>query len=271
MAADQPPPVTGTAPPASRRPGGALRSPLTWVIILGAALAGGAVLLWRSKSAAASSSTDTTGTTAADATDYSGAIATLQSEIADLQSSVAQQSGGSSGTSGGTGSGGAGTDEVTVPNVVGMGSAQAAAALTAAGLKAGPQASRPGRVNSQTPGAGAKVPRGSTVDIGVEGDISGNPPPPAAGRAPAMPTAVVASAVSGGGATLRWAKVPGATSYRVRLTYQGKQAYDRTTATNSARISGLTPGHTYTAHVASIGPGGTSGETNGPVVHTRAA
>lgn len=113
-----------------------LRSPVTWVIILGVTLAGGAYILWRrNQSAAASSSganttsgTDTTGTT-----DDSGALSTLQTEIADLQSSASQgtattgggtstgggsTSGGGTSTGGGTSGGGSASSPPKVPPVI---------------------------------------------------------------------------------------------------------------------------------------------------------
>jgi hypothetical protein len=87
MAAD-----AGRAP---RRGGGALRSPVTWVIVLGIAVAGGAYLLWRRNQAAAAATTSTTTTAAADTAATSGidpaAAGTLQAEIGDLQSSEAQE------------------------------------------------------------------------------------------------------------------------------------------------------------------------------------
>ena len=69
-----------------------MRSPVTWIGILVIALAGGAYLLYRrSQSAAAASTTAATaGTGTTTPTDYSGQVATLQTEIMDLQSSEAQ-------------------------------------------------------------------------------------------------------------------------------------------------------------------------------------
>lgn len=103
-------------------------------------------------------------------------------------------------------------------------------------------------------------------------------PPPAGGTttktpaktaAPAMPANVRASKVTANGFTLSWGKAPNAASYRVRVTYQGKLVGSaHTTSGTSLAVSGLTPDRTYTAHVASIGPGGTSAETNGPTVKT---
>lgn len=71
-----------------------LRSPITWVIILGVTLAGGAYILYRrnqANNAASSSSGSTTASTDPNATDNAGALSTLQTEIADLQSSASQQ------------------------------------------------------------------------------------------------------------------------------------------------------------------------------------
>ena len=78
--------------PAGGQRKSAMRSPITWVIVLGIALAGGAYLLYRrSQSSAAAAAGTTTGTTGTGTEDYSGQIATLQTEIMDLQSSDAQE------------------------------------------------------------------------------------------------------------------------------------------------------------------------------------
>lgn len=62
-----------------------------------------------------------------------------------------------------------GTTTVTVPKVTGLTASAAVTALTAVGLVAGSEGKNGGTaiVNSQTPGAGAKVAKGSTVDLGV--------------------------------------------------------------------------------------------------------
>lgn len=85
---------------------------------------------------------------------------------------------------------------------------------------------------------------------------------------PATPGGVRAGSIGRAGFTLTWPAVKGATSYRVKLTYQGDVVYDRTTGSPQASISGLTPNHTYTAHVAAANAAGTSAETNGPAVKT---
>lgn len=74
----------------------ALSSPVTWIIVLGVAVLGGAYLLYRrSQSSSSSSSTGTTTDTTQPETDYGGQIATLQDEIENLQSSGAQSGSGS--------------------------------------------------------------------------------------------------------------------------------------------------------------------------------
>ena len=87
-------------------------------------------------------------------------------------------------------------------------------------------------------------------------------------RAPAMPSTPTASKVTSSGFTLSWPKVNGATSYRVRVTYQQNLVWENTTGSTSINVTGLTADHTYTAHVAASNAGGTSSETNGPTVHT---
>ena len=114
-----------------------------------------------------------------------------------------------------------------------------------------------------------------TTPVQPGGPIKTAPPPsktPAPAKktpAPAMPAAhetkVTATSV-----TITWDKVANATSYRVRVTYQSKLVGTPHVVTGtSATISGLAPLRTYTFHVAAIGPGGTSSETNGPAVKTK--
>jgi hypothetical protein len=84
-----------------------------------------------------------------------------------------------------------------------------------------------------------------------------------------MPSGVKATKVTKNGFTVSWTKDPNATSYRVRVTYQDKLVGSpHTTSGTSLAISGLSANRTYTVHVAAVGPGGTSSETNGPAVKT---
>jgi chitinase len=86
---------------------------------------------------------------------------------------------------------------------------------------------------------------------------------------PAMPAGVRAAKVTSNSVTLTWAKDPNATTYTVRVTYQGKLVGSpHITTGTSVTVSGLGADHTYTFHVAATGPGGTSAETNGPAVKT---
>jgi Fibronectin type III domain len=101
---------------------------------------------------------------------------------------------------------------------------------------------------------------GSTGTTGATGTTSV--------RAPGMPSTPTASKVTTSGFTLSWPKTPGATSYRVRVTYQQNLVWQNTTSGTSINVTGLTADHTYTAHVAASNAGGTSSETNGPTVHT---
>ena len=86
-------------PPAKGRKKSPAANPVTWVIVLGVALAGGAYLLMRQRSTAAANAAGTgTATPTGSLEDFAGQIATLQSEIADLQSSAAQDEAGETGT-----------------------------------------------------------------------------------------------------------------------------------------------------------------------------
>lgn len=116
-------------------------------------------------------------------------------------------------------------------------------------------------------GSGSGDGSGTGTGTGTGGKPKGSGGSGGPGK-PAMPTGVHATKVTSTSVTLAWHKAPGATSYRIHVTYQGKRVHDSSTQGNSATVSGLTPDHTYTFHVASVGPGGTSAETNGPAVKT---
>lgn len=199
------------------------KSPVTWVIVLGIAVVGGAYILYRRSQASTAAAATTAATGSSTGTDWSGAIATLQTEIADLQSSQAQEQAGETGggTSGGGGTAGGGTS-----------------------------------------GGGGGTP-------GTDSRGTGGPPVKAGFGKPAMPLSVRVTGTTATSVSLRWSPSPGATSYRIRLTYQGKLAKQQTATGTTTTIGGLTPNHTYTVHVAAVGKGGTSAETNGPAAKTK--
>ena len=85
---------------------------------------------------------------------------------------------------------------------------------------------------------------------------------------PATPGGVHQLSVTGNSVSLAWDPVPGATSYRVRATYQGALAGQIEPASPGGTVHGLTPDHTYTFHVAAVNSAGTSPETNGPAIKT---
>jgi len=217
------------APAGTPRKKSAMSSPWTWVIVGAVALGAGAWFLLRRGSSGGSSST-TASDTSSGGTDYSGEISTLQTEIADLQSTLAQ--GGGTGSGGGTGGGTGG----------GSGS----------GGGTGGGDGHPG-------GGPGTVPPPVSVPPGTGGGGA---------KRPAMPAGVRVTKVTPTQVGLAWTKVPGATDYRVRATYQGKLAAQRTASTPAITIDGLTPDHTYTFHVAASNAAGISPETNGPAQKT---
>lgn len=84
----------------------------------------------------------------------------------------------------------------------------------------------------------------------------------------AAPTDIHSTGVTSSTIKIAWGKVTGATSYRVRVTYQDKVVKTLTTKSTSATISGLGADHTYTIHVATVNGAGTGTETNGPAIKT---
>jgi len=85
---------------------------------------------------------------------------------------------------------------------------------------------------------------------------------------PGMPTGVSETSVTTNGFHVIWHAVTGATSYRVRVTYQSQLVFQGTTAQTSINVTGLKPNQTYTVHVAASNSAGMSAETNGPAVKT---
>lgn len=92
--------------------------------------------------------------------------------------------------------------------------------------------------------------------------------PHAPAKAPAPPSDIRATRVTATSVTLAWRPDPTATSYRMRVTYQGKLVRAEDVSAATATVSGLVPDHTYTFHVAASNSAGMSAESNGPAVHT---
>ena len=85
-------------------------------------------------------------------------------------------------------------------------------------------------------------------------------PPPVKAKAPGPVAGVHAVKVTPTSIGAGWDKTSGATSYRVRVTYQDKLVKQVTAKGTSVTVSGLTPDHAYGVHVAAVGPGGTGPE-----------
>jgi hypothetical protein len=103
-------------------------------------------------------------------------------------------------------------------------------------------------------------------DAGWPHRTAPTPKPPA--KPPAEPTGIRATSVTATSVTLTWNPDPGATSYRIRATYQGNLVQERSVSGTSVTVSGLAPDRTYTFHVAASNSAGTSAETDGPTVKT---
>jgi hypothetical protein len=113
---------------------------------------------------------------------------------------------------------------VTVPKVTGISATAAKAKLQSVGLVAGSEGKNGGTeiVNSQTPGAGTKVAKGSTVNLGL---AKGTTTPPGGGgggrKSVPAPTGLVVSAKSGHSVRVSWKRVNGATGYHLALAELG--------------------------------------------------
>jgi hypothetical protein len=253
----------------------------TAVIVAGLGLAGGVGYLWwrsrqsASKAATTTAATSTTGCTDsagnsvacpdAGGVDQSGELSVIQTELETLATEEGDEDTGDSSTT----TTGSTTATVVVPRVTGLSVTAAVAAIKRAGLVPGPQASKKtGTVTSQTPRAGAKVAKGSTVDIAVEAKAAGGGTGKPPAKAPAEPGDLRISGVNSGGFTAAWRKPAGATVYQFRITYQEKLVHSGSTPATRATVSGLQPDHTYTFHVKACNKSGCSSETNGPPVKT---
>ena len=219
----------------------------TALIVLGVTVAGAAAyFLWKRHQSSASASSGAVSSTASGGygVDYGGELSVIQSELEDLLAASGQPATSGSGT--GTGTGGSSGGSSGPGNCPG-------------GFTWNPVTSQcePAKGEQGTGGSSGGSSGGGT------GTKTQTKPKPG------TPAAVHATKTTSNAVTLAWAKAPNATSYRVRATYQGKLVGSQQSVNGtSATISGLHPDHTYTFHVASIGPGGTSAETNGPAVKT---
>ena len=86
---------------------------------------------------------------------------------------------------------------------------------------------------------------------------------------PHTPTGVTGTAISSSEVSLKWLPVSGATSYNIRVTYQGNLVNSGIATTPYRIVNGLQANRTYTFHVAAVNSAGMSAETNGPAVRTK--
>jgi hypothetical protein len=209
-----------------------------WLIGGGVFIAAIVFILWRRAQAAktAASGSGTTSAGSNECTDANGnpvdcGELTAQ-ELAALQNQLDQlQSQGYGGASGGGGSAGAAGPNGTAP---------------------------PATTTTGTGATGVTQPAGTPVTSG--GAASTGTKTATKPAAPPAPPGVHAVKVTASSITVAWDKVTGATSYRIRVTYQSKLVTQQVTASTTATISGLGADHTYGIHVASTGPGGTGPE-----------
>lgn len=162
-------------------------------------------------------------------------------------------------TTSGGGTGGTSTTQVTVPKVEGLGIDPAKAALTTAGLVPKLNTATKGGtsyvINSQTPGAGAKVAKGSTVDLSaaVSSTAPASPGTPAPKKkSVGAPTGLMVTARHSTSLSVKWNKVSGATGYQVAVTdMASKKAVNHAvgSAATTATIGGLAPSHSYVIDV----------------------
>lgn len=147
---------------------------------------------------------------------------------------------------------GSGSGTVTVPKVTGLPVDSAKTAITGAGLVVGNGASATsGTVNSQTPGAGAKVAKGSKVDLGVTSSPGTGGGGGSKGPTAAVPTGLVISAKSAHSLRASWKASKNAKSYHVKCAPMGGGTAipDQDVTGTSAVFSNLTGGKSYVVDV----------------------
>jgi hypothetical protein len=175
--------------------------------------------------------------------------------------------------------GGGGSGTVTVPKVEGLSIDAAESSLKTAGLVPKLNTATKGGTSyvivSQTPGAGTKVAKGSTVDLaaGVSGIATLGPKPPTSGgkgggqfgtkKSVPAPTGLTITAKRSTSASLKWNRVNGATGYQVAATdMASKKAVNQAVpaSVTTATVGGLQPSHSYVFDVwAEPTPTGQSG------------
>jgi len=245
-------PGAGTKAPAKKYAGLTRNQ---WLIV--GALAVGALvyIVWKKRSqssaaapasSTASECTDANGNSVpCDQSDYSGQLSALQTELESLLAAEGQSAaaggttttstGGTTSTGAPTGGGSPATYTWYENGVEQQGTAaQMAAAYAATGTNAG-----------QVVPGGTGTPAASTTT--------------AAKTLPA-PSGVHSTKVTTSSITVAWTAVPGATGYRIRVTYQSALVSTQQVTGTSATISGLTSDHTYGIHVATVNAAGTGAE-----------
>lgn len=178
--------------------------------------------------------------------------------------------GGSGGGGGGSGGGGGGGGTVTVPNVKGKSVSAADAAITAAGLVPGAHSTQTGTVNGQTPGPGAKVAKGSTVDLSVAASSggSGGGSGGGTGKSVGVPTGFTVSSKTASSLRVSWKRVNGATGYHLAVAEMGSSArsdQDVGADASTATFGNLKAGGKYVVDLWAEPEGGPKG--SGPHAH----
>ena len=209
-----------------------------WLIAGGVFVAALGYILWKrhqaSTAAASTGSTAATNQGSNECTDANGnpvdCNEAFAAELAAMQNAL-DQLGANSGAGGG--SSGGGTAGTTTPVTTDGGT---------------------GATSTTQPSGTATSTSGTTATKTGTGTVATKP------AAPATPGNVHATSVTRSSITVAWNKVPNATSYRIRVTYQSQLVKQQTATGTSATISGLGADHTYGVHLAAVGPGGTSPE-----------
>lgn len=212
-----------------------------WLIAGGIGVAALAYFLWRKYQAAqqaaannaattntSSECTDDNGNSVPCDSDDSGELSALQTELESLMAAGANQGGGGGGY-------------WELPTDTGNSSTTGTTSTTT------------------TPSSGGSTSTGTSTSSTPTTSSGSTTTAKKATTLPA-PTGVRSEKTTATSVTLTWTGVPGATAYRVRVTYQSQLVTQQTVYHAIATISGLTPDHTYGFHVATINSAGTGPE-----------